>query len=131
MTLKPPAEITGRVHAKTPREIIKARAAWIEAQYTAGNSYPAIAEALGVSATAARTAVHRHRNLKTRPKRANIGPGKMRSMGLYTGNLGGMFYSLPIDQQNHLIDLAIKRKTTIANALIGHYLEIITRPTKA
>ena len=123
MTLTPPAEIMGRVHAKTCRAIIHQRAKWIADQYNAGNPYPEIATALGISTTATRTAANRYGYAKPKPKPVNITRSKLTLMGMHTGNMGNMFFQLPIDQQNRLIDLAIARKTTIANALVAHYLE--------
>ena len=124
MTLTPPAEIMGKMQCYGPRELHDRRVAWIIAQKEAGHPYTKIGPALGISPTAARiAATARGYPSKAFIKDDRITRSKMALMGLYTGNLGDRFYQLPVDQQNRLIDLAIKRKTSVANALIAHYLE--------
>ena len=123
MTLTPPAEIMGNFNSKTAKEIVVRRAFWIVDKQNAGHSNQDIAASLGITVTACRTSANRHGGRMPKLKAKNYSRGKMYLMGVYPGSLGNLFYSLPIDQQNRLIDLAIARKTTIANALVAHYLE--------
>jgi len=122
MTLVAPDHIKGRMTSATDKALKAERLAWVIAQSKAGHTYGTIAAALGISETVtcqmARKAGHR---FPKRPPPAKVAD-RVKQFRMQVGVVGSEVERLPMDQQEKIIDAAIKARCSIAAMLVRYYV---------